>query len=197
MGAAPTSAPRCCAAPLFSACPSWVVFRTDASSRVAPLVCALCAESAASWPRRRNCSLLSLFSPHVSRVAPRPASAAGEAPVAVSRHYDAGVVALVAAGVRVACRSTSPGGASLALPPWLSALGTWLVALGSWLLACARRAVPANDPDLYTQRAYTCFECQCGRVRFTLCTSCPRRCCPSVRFRVSARAQVLRRRAEG
>ena len=138
-----------------------------------------------------------VLSLHVSRVTPRPASAAGEAPVAVSRHYDAGVVALVAAGVRVACRSTSPGGASLALPPWLSALGTWLVALGSWLLACARRAVPANDPDLYTQRAYTCFECQCGRVRFTLCTSCPRRCCPSVRFRVSARAQVLRRRAEG
>ena len=114
MGAAPTSAPRCCAAPLFSACPSWVVFRTDASSRVAPLVCALCAESAASWPRRRNCSLLSLFSPHVSRVAPRPASAAGEAHVAVSRHYDAGVVALVAALSprvgRAAPRSASAAG---------------------------------------------------------------------------------------
>ena len=83
-----------------------------------------------------------VLSPHVSRVTPRPASAAGEAPVAVSRHYDAGVVALVAALSRPALKRVLRRWCARCLP-FHFARGSFArsstLALGSWRLACGPR----------------------------------------------------------
>ena len=121
MGAAPTSAPRCCAASLFSACP---VFRAGASSRVAPLVCALCS---------RPTSVVSLLAPRRRRVK-RPLQSRG---IMTPGWWL--LLPLVCASLAVPLRQGELrslfhlGSRLLALGLWPSALGSWRARVALYL----------------------------------------------------------------